>query len=216
MSLAFAFAVCLVAVVFSIKGMDKEGTITALKVTARFSFCLFWPAYAGSAVAILFGPRFAPIKRYSRHFGVAFASAQLVHLGTVIWLCWIGATPPAFDFIIFGVAAAFTYILALISIDQLHKILTSMSGRILRIVGLNYIAFVFAFDFLHSPNGIAGQTTFYLPFSILAVAGPVLRLAAFISLVQPKSIDLRYANSAQENNVICQNVSNKDNPNLIA
>jgi len=195
--LAFGFASCLAVTVFSIKGVEKEGTITALKITARFSFMLFWPAYAGSAIATLFGPRFAPLKRYSRHFGLAFASAQLVHLGTVFWLCWMGAAPPVFDFIIFGIAAAFTYLLALTSIDQLHRMLTPLLGRVLRIVGLNYIACMFAFDFLRSPNGLAGQTAFYLPFSILAVAGPVLRFAAFLSSARPKATHLRRADSAQ-------------------
>jgi hypothetical protein len=54
----------------------------ALELTARWSFLLFWLAYAGNAVAILFGAQLAA----GREFGLAFASAHLVHIGLVVWL----------------------------------------------------------------------------------------------------------------------------------
>jgi hypothetical protein len=47
---------------------------------------MFWPAYTGSVLTTLFGPAFEPIKRRTREFGLAFASAHLVHLALVAWL----------------------------------------------------------------------------------------------------------------------------------
>jgi hypothetical protein len=48
-------------------------------VTVRFSFLLFWPAYAGSALWALFGQTFLPLKRRGREFGLAFASVHRPH-----------------------------------------------------------------------------------------------------------------------------------------
>jgi hypothetical protein len=59
----------------------------ALRMTARWSFLLFWVAYAGGALATLFGPALAPLSGRGREFGLAFAAAHLVHIGLVIWLC---------------------------------------------------------------------------------------------------------------------------------
>ena len=80
MGAAFAVALALTIAVFAVKGID---IVQALRLTARWSFLLFWLAYAGGAMATLFGPTLKPIAAHAREFGLAYAAAQLVHLGLV-------------------------------------------------------------------------------------------------------------------------------------
>jgi hypothetical protein len=89
MASAFCAAFGLAAVVLAAFGTEERGTNVALQVTARFSFLLFWPAYAAGAMTALFGPAFEPFKRRAREFGLAFASAHLVHLALVAWLTYM-------------------------------------------------------------------------------------------------------------------------------
>ncbi len=178
---AFAAELCLAAAVLLAFGAGERGTSMALQATARLSFLLFLPAYAGGAAAALFGPVFQPLRRRSREFGLAFASAHLVHLGLVAWLSYLGAAPPLSVFIFFGIAAFWTYLLALFSIGGLQARLGSWGWWLFRTVALNYIAYAFAVDFLRVPmlgdfKHIAG----YLPFAFLSLAAPLVRLAAFL------------------------------------
>lgn len=181
MGLAFCVEFGLAALTLAAFGPDEHGTIVALKLTARFSFLLFWLAYSASAMTVLFGPAFEPLKRRAREFGLAFASAHLVHLGLVAWLTYIGAAPSRAVFLFFGVAALWTYLLASFSIPGLQKAMRSKAGWFLRVVGLNYIAFAFAKDFLgYRQFGSFEYLVGYLPFAILSIAGPLLCLAAFV------------------------------------
>ena len=75
----------------------------ALKATARLSFLLFWPAYVGGALTTLFGPAFEGLKQRGRDFGLAFASAHLVHIALVTWLVHIGAAPSIRTFVFFRI-----------------------------------------------------------------------------------------------------------------
>jgi hypothetical protein len=169
----------LVVIVLGYLGAGEAGTGVALQVTARLSFLLFWLAYTGGALTVLFGPTFRPLKQRAREFGLAFASAHLAHLGLVIWLCWIGAAPPVSAFVFFGVAVIFTYALAFFSIGHLQRMLGARSWWLLRTFGLNYIAYAFAKDFLKQPlSGGLNHVAEYLPFIVLAIAGPFLRLLA--------------------------------------
>ena len=170
----------LAAAVLTVFGAGERGTHVALQATARLSFVLFWPAYCAAALAALFGPSFQPLQRHVREFGLAFAAAHLVHLGLVAWLSYIGAAPPRGSFIFFGIAALCTYLLVLFSVARLQRALGASGWWLLRIVGLNYIAFAFAVDFLGLPASASAKYLMgYLPFVLLAVVGPVLRLAAF-------------------------------------
>ena len=70
-------------------------------------------------------------------------------------------------------------LLTLYSFDSLRDRLGHKGWWFLKVFGLNYIAYAFAVDFLSGPllgdlKHIAG----YLPFAILSIAGPSLRLAA--------------------------------------
>src|SRR3954451_20057817 len=83
MSAAFGTAFGLAAITLAISGTGTTGLTRALRVTARFSFLLFWLGYTGGALKTLFGPSFQPIAWRGRDFGLAFAAAHLVHIGLV-------------------------------------------------------------------------------------------------------------------------------------
>jgi hypothetical protein len=181
MLLAFCAACCLAGLTFAALGVGEHGTDVALQVTARLSFLLFWLAYVGGALATLFGPLFEPLKRHVRHFGLAFASAHLIHIASVAWLVQIGAAPAVGTFVFFGIAALWVYLLALFSIEGLQRMIGPKVWWLLRAIGLNYIAYAFAIDFLKvSPINSFKHLVGYLPFAVLSVLGPTLCLAAFI------------------------------------
>jgi hypothetical protein len=185
---AFCIALGLATSALVAEGANETGITFALRVTARWSFLLFWIAYSAGALVSLFGPRFEPLKRRGREYGLAFASAHLVHLGLVGWLCLIGAAPAAGVFIFFGIAAAWVYLLALFSIDRLRMALSPLAWRLLRLVGMNFVAYAFATDFLHNPlGGGVAHVVEYLPFAALAIVGPGLRLAAWLLYLRTKA-----------------------------
>ncbi|MFY9640030.1 MAG: hypothetical protein WCD20_10380 [Rhodomicrobium sp.] len=183
-SSAFCTALALAGLVLAALGAGERGTDVALQVTARLSFLLFWPAYAGGAMTALLGPAFQPLKQYARDFGLAFASALLVHLGLVAWLCYIGAAPGLTTFIFFGIAALWACLLTLFSVGRLQHRLRPKGWWLLRTIGLNYIAFAFALDFFSQPLlGSIKHSLLYIPFAVLSVFGPTLRLAAYVQRV---------------------------------
>jgi hypothetical protein len=153
----------------------------ALRATARWSFVLFWLASAAGALASLCGSTFQPLARRGRDLGLAFASAHLVHVGLVAWLYHISVAPllPRSQVIFFGMGVFWTYLLAALSFMHLPARVDPRLGRGLRMFGVEYIALIFIFDFAQRTfqDGIA-NLLLYLPFLALAVAGPLLRLAA--------------------------------------
>ena len=184
MASAFAVAAVLTAAVFAVFGAGERGADIALQVTARWSFLLFWPAYAGGAMAMLFGPAFQPLRRHARTFGLAFAAAQLVHIALVGWLCWIGTPPLTGTFLFFSGPLVCVYILALSSIGRLQNMLGATGWRIVRLVGMNYIAYAFVVDFWKYPS--AGRLEFitgYIPFAAMGLAGSLLY---WIGLLMPR------------------------------
>jgi hypothetical protein len=183
MSASFGAALVVAVVVLALMGNDERGIVAALRATGRLSYLLFWPAYAGGALARLFGPSFAPLAQRGRCFGLAFASAHLVHIGLVVRLYQVSARPPVpnTSLLFFAIAVAWTYVLALLSIGRLSQTIGQARWRILRAVGLEYIAFAFIIDFVVPLlRGGVRHPLNYLPFAVLAVAGPMLRLAALM------------------------------------
>ncbi|MGH7155200.1 MAG: hypothetical protein ACREF3_14850 [Acetobacteraceae bacterium] len=177
---SFATALVLAALVLSIEGVDERGLDLALQATARLSFFLFLPAYLGSPLTAIFGSVFRPLKECGRDFGLAFASAHVVHLSLVGGLCVIGAAPPAASFIFFGTAAVLTYLIALFSVTDPRRMLPLPVWRLLLMLGMNYIMFAFAVDFLREPVITEfRRMVIYLPFQLLSVAALVLRLTGF-------------------------------------
>jgi hypothetical protein len=180
MAAAFAMAAVIATAVLAHYGTGTNATNTALQVTARFSFLLFWLAYAGGGLAVLLGP-FAPapahfLKRHGRDFGLSFAAAHLVHITLVGWLVWSGHPPGRDVFVFFVPPLLVVYLLALFSLPSLQRALGPGLWAVLRTVGMTYIAYAFAADFLGGnpfdlrlPNLIL-----YTPFALLTVAGPLL------------------------------------------
>jgi hypothetical protein len=192
---SFFATVTLAAIVLMAAGTDVQGVHTALRATARFSFLLFWPAYSSRALVSLFGSIFNPLRQRAREFGLAFAAAQLVHLGLVAWLCMIGSAPSKQTFLVFGTAAACVYLLALCTINSLHQFLGTKGWRFLRAIAMNYIAYAFAIDFLRNPLVIdTKHAVLYWPFAALAIIGPGFRFAAMTQRAARRYGHISYRN----------------------
>lgn len=183
MASAFAIALAAGAAVLAFRGAGHEGTVLALRLTARWSYCLFLPAYLGGALTTLFGPVFKPLARRGRDLGLAFAAAHLVHVALVVWLYHISVRPPVgtSSAIYFGIALLFTYLIALFSIPKLFAMLPARLWRLLVTVGMEYIALAFLRDFLKNPfhEGLVNLLA-YLPFIALAFVALALRLCAYV------------------------------------
>ena len=147
MAAAFLVAAVLAVMMLVIFGAGERGTAIALRATARWSFLLFWLAYAGGAIAWLCGPRLAGLARHGRNLGLAFASAQLVHVGLVLWIIHV-ATRPGGIMMFFWVGIFCTYFLALFSVPRLRNALDPRLWRMFRTIALEYIAIAFAGDFI--------------------------------------------------------------------
>ena len=181
MGLAFIIALVLAIIVLVIFGAGERGTELALRATARWSFLLFWPAYVGSAMALVFGQRFDGLARRGRELGLAFASAQLVHVGLVLWLYYM-AVGPGGAMVFFWLGILCTYLLALFSLPWLQSLLGPRLWRLFRTITLEYIALAFATDFILGPLHARGFDKFpptYLPFVLMLIGGAGLRIAAF-------------------------------------
>jgi hypothetical protein len=176
MTASFLVAAALAAIVFgTVDAHDRVGM--ALRITGRWSFLWFWLAYTGSAVATLWGPRFSGLARHGREFGLAFASAQLVHVGLILW-SGAGA-----GMAFFWVGIVFTYLIALLSLARLRDAIGQRFWRISLVIALNYIALVFAADFVGEPlkkGGITSYPLSYLPFALMLIVGVGLRVATFV------------------------------------
>jgi hypothetical protein len=179
---AFAVALVIAGVTLTFRGPDQEGTVLALKLTARWSFTWFWAAYTVGAGATLLGPRLHIAAARAREFGLAFAAAHLVHVGLVVWLYRIAVHPPgARTLAFFGVAVFFTYLLALLSFRRFSSWLTPRAVSAIRTVGVEYIALAFLVDFAKDPLRLTvGHVLGYGVFLALGVLAYVLRIAALV------------------------------------
>jgi hypothetical protein len=177
-SVAFVVAFIVAAIVLVIFGLGDQGTAVALRATARWSFLLFLPAYAGGALARLW-PRLSGLARHGRELGLAYASAQLVHVGLVVWFIHIAAAASG-AMLFFWIGIFCTYCLALFSLPWLQNALGPPLWRILRAIALEYIAITFAADFitLHAQN-LGKHPLSYLPFALMLVGAAGLRFVVF-------------------------------------
>ena len=181
MTASFAVALAIVLIARGVAGPGERVTL-ALRATARWSFLLFWLASTGGALVTLYGSRFQSLARQARTLGLSFASAHLAHLGVVAWIYFSSSNPPERSTLIFfGIAAIWTYTLAIFSIKRVSAALNPRLWRAVRIVGVEYIALAFLVDFDKNPfQGGFANFVAYVPFLALAIAGPVLRLAALV------------------------------------
>jgi hypothetical protein len=187
MGIAFCSAVLLTAVVFAQMGTGAEATATALRVTGRLSFLLFWLAYAGGAIAKLLGPTFAALAQHGRDFGLSFAASHLVHVGLIVWGSYVsGELPRLTGWFVSAecVGLLWIYALALFSVERLRTLLNPKFLRLFYAAGLEYIAFIFLLNLLYKPLRMQppqlNQILPYLPFAALAVLGPLLRWSAVV------------------------------------
>lgn len=182
MGIAALVAFGLAAIVLAISGLDPEGIRRALRMTARFSFLLFWCAYAGGSLAALFGERFRPLARQGRNFGLAFASAHSIHLVLVIWLYRLLPEPPISPqfAVFFSIGMLWMYLLAVFSIERLSRTLSPGLWRILRLLGMEYIMLAFQADFLPGSLPDAKHLIFYGLFAALGLAGTAMRFIAWL------------------------------------
>lgn len=181
MAAAFGAALAITAITLALHGTDNKATRLALELTARFSFVLFWLAYAGGAIATLF--RIEALAGRGREFGLAFAAAHLVHIGLVIWLgVLMGKVPLSGGLLLFFLAGLFfTYLLALLSFGGARAL--GPLWRPLRFIGMNYILIAFARDFV-LPVLYPKPTQYnvahflaYAPFAAASILAPLLVLA---------------------------------------
>ncbi len=185
MGAAFIAALGLAAAVLVVSGTDAESIRRALRLTARFSFLLFWCAYAGGSLAAPFG--FRTIARHGRDFGLAFASGHTIHLLLVVWLYQMSSTPPLSDkdAVFFGVGIMWTYLLTLLSVQCLSKMLAPKVWCIVRLIGMEYIMLAFQYDFL--PTSFHANTKhllLYAPFAALGMTGTALRIVSWVRKIQ--------------------------------
>jgi len=179
---AFAVALVIAVVSLTLWGTGEEGTVLGLRLTARWSYTWFWPAYTATAWATVLGPRLRPVAMHARELGLAFAAAHLVHVGLVAWLYHIAGHPPGRGTLeFFGVAVFFTYLLALLSFRRLAGWLPRGAAFVIRTVGVEYIALAFLVDFVSPPFEFTLRYAVgYGPFLALIVLGYAVRLIALM------------------------------------
>ena len=178
----FGVALALVIIIRLIEG-PAQRLDTALRATARWSFLWFWLASTSGAMATLFGSSYQALAQRARDFGLAFASAHLAHVGLVAWLLY-NSTTPFHGLVFFSIGIFWIYLLALLSIKRFSAMLGPRIRRLVRALGVEYIALVFLVDFAKNPyqDGVLSLVA-YLPFQAMAVAGPFLRIAAAVKRV---------------------------------
>jgi hypothetical protein len=181
MAAAFAVALVMVIIIRLVEG-PGERIGMGLRATGRWSFAWFWLASTGGALATLFGSRFVALAERCRDFGLAFASAHLVHLALVAMIYFGPGDPPSQSTLVFfSIAAFLTYLLAAFSVKSVSAKLNPRVLHTVRIVAVEYISLVFIADF--DKNLLQGGTVnflIYFAFLALAVAGPLLRIAAAV------------------------------------
>ncbi len=186
MSMAIGVGLVVAMATLTVGGTGENNLVTAIRLTARWSFLLFWLAYCGSALSALFGRTFVPMARRAREFGLAYAAAQLVHLGLVAWLFRISPRQPISNdmIVFFSIGIFWTYLLAILSFGKLAEALGPTGWRAIRITGMNYILLAFALDFIRPimHPATARYTILhlisYVPFAAMSIAAPLFVLAS--------------------------------------
>ena len=180
MSAAFIGALTLAIVAIIARGPGLSGVDIGLRLTARFSYTFFWLAYVGGSLTNLFGPAFRIVGRRARELGLAFASAQLVHVGLVARLAWLSQPESLSDAVMpfFAIAIVWTCLLAALSSNYARQICNPHIRNILITIGSEYIALTFFTDFVLLPKYPIQIPLLYIPFWIMIFVGPLLRIAS--------------------------------------
>jgi hypothetical protein len=185
MGAAFGAALAIALGVLAVYGTGEKAVRTALDITARWSFILFWLAYVAGPLGVVFRPAFAGLARRGRDLGLAFAAAHLVHVGLVVWLGLILNRVPLQGWLLWFFLAGlfFTYLLAMLSFGA-AELLGAGLWRGIMFVAMNYILIAFARDFfvgalraqeLHREGWRIAD---YSILALLCIVAPLLRVAA--------------------------------------
>ena len=111
-----------------------------------------------------------------------FRSAQLVHVGLVLWLFYLAPGANG-GMAFFWVGILCTYLLALFSLPRLRDALGPRLWRISCMIAMEYIALVFFVDFIRVPlrgNELGNYPLSYLPFALMLVGGVALRVVSLV------------------------------------
>ena len=185
---AFAAAIAVATAAFAAFGPHYQAVVVAVRGSARVAFVFFWLSYASGGLASWFGELFAGLARRRREFGLAFAAALSVHLSLVAVLFRISTSRPIGNagIVYFGTGAAVAYLLAAASIEPVRRALPPAAWRLLSGLGMEYILLLFILDLVVHPlrDGF-GNPLDYAPFSLLAIAAPLLRWSAMLRRRMP-------------------------------
>jgi hypothetical protein len=174
-SAGFLLALATGSVVLAVFGIQAPGVSLAARSVARVAFAFFWLTYASGALAVMFGSPFDRLARHRREFGLAFAGALLVHLALVIWLFRISAEQPISNvwIVYFVLGALGTYAVAIGSWPRFRGLWGTQAWRILGVIVVEYVAFLFFRDFVLLPLQFgSGHLS---PFGLLIMFGMILR-----------------------------------------
>jgi hypothetical protein len=177
---AFLVGLAIIATVYAV-GTPTHRLGMALRATARWSFLMFCLATYGGALSVLFGPAFQALARRGRELGLAFAAAHSAHIALVVWLLYSSPYPlPRVYLIVFSIGVFWLYVLAAFSLSStLSARLGPRRWKLVRNIGVEYIAFAFAFEFANRIlDGNRANALHYFPLFAAAVGGPLLRIAA--------------------------------------
>lgn len=178
---SFAIATAVAVAILIKDGVQPDGIKAALRASARFSFLLFWGAYAGGLLKKLPLALAQALSRRRREFGLSFAAAHSVHLALILWLFAISSEQPVSTetIIVDGIGFGWMYLLVVFSFDFARKRLPLPAWRVIFNIGLEYIAYVFATDFIlnHLHDG-QDFSLVYWPFILMLVATALLRWTA--------------------------------------
>ena len=183
MAAAFLTALAIAAIAYAI-AVPSQRLGMALRATARWSLFWFCLATYGGALTAIFGSRFQNLARRGRDFGLAFASAHLVHVALVAYFFYSVPDPNVtlLYLLVFWIGVFWTYLLTILSFrNQFSVWLGARRWKVVLKIGVEYIAFAYVFEFANRMlDGNRSNAMHYLPLFAAAVGGPLLRLAAAI------------------------------------
>jgi DMSO/TMAO reductase YedYZ heme-binding membrane subunit len=160
-------------------GWSEEGVRSAVRSTAQVAVVCFVLAFSASSLRVLLrSPSSAWMLANRRHLGLSFAFAHTVHLLALIALALFFPEPfmselNAVTLVGGGLAYVFLFALAITSNDASVARLGRRRWRLLHLVGSYYIWLIFFQSY--APRALAEP--FYVPFGLLLLAAPSLRIA---------------------------------------
>lgn len=158
-------------------GIDEPAIRMALRATARLSFVLFTAAFVAPAAHQLWPGRGAAwLLGHRPGLALSFAVSHAYHALAIVALAVLAGVPfGAATLALGGFGYAMVAVTAAASLDSAAARLgRARRERILGAAGW-FLWAVFALNFV----ALAGRSSMYLPFAALALATPLLRVAAW-------------------------------------